>query len=165
MRDFAINERFDVCLAMFAVMGYVTENFDIVKALKNIREHLELGGLFVFDVWNGLAVLRTLPELRVKVMEDEKMKIIRIATPKLRSFDHVCEVNYQLVVLNKENNIFNEFEENHIVRFYFPQEIKYFLSQAGFEVLKICPFLDLNGVVDETVWNIAVIAKAVEVKA
>jgi hypothetical protein len=46
------------------------------------------------------------------------------------------------------------------MRFYFPQELKYYLENAGFEVLKICPFLDLNGCVDEHVWNIAVIAKA-----
>ena len=50
--------------------------------------------------------------------------------------------------------------EKHVVRFYFPQEIKYYLENAGFEVLKICPFLDLNGPVDENVWNMCVIARA-----
>jgi ubiquinone/menaquinone biosynthesis C-methylase UbiE len=165
MRDFVIKGKFDACIAMFAVIGYVTENSDIVKTLKNIHAHLQPNGLFVFDVWNGLAVLRTFPELRTKVVENDKVKIIRIADPKLKSFDHICEVNYKLIVLNKEDNTFNEFEENHIVRFYFPQEIKQLLSDAGFEVLKICPFLNLAGSVDETVWNIAVVAKAIEVKA
>ncbi|RCV66085.1 hypothetical protein C5S53_00590 [Methanophagales archaeon] len=51
--------------------------------------------------------------------------------------------------------------EKHVMRFYFSQELKYYLENAGFEVLKICPFLDLNGRVDEHVWNIAVIARAV----
>jgi SAM-dependent methyltransferase len=164
MRDFLLNDKFDACIAMFAVIGYVTENSDIVKALKNIRAHLKPNGLFVFDVWNGLAVMRTLPELRVKTMENDQVKIIRIANPTLRSFDHICEVNYKLIVLNKDNNTFNEFDEQHVVRFYFPQEIKHLLMDAGFEILKICPFLDLDRTVDETVWNIAVIAKAVEAK-
>jgi SAM-dependent methyltransferase len=164
IRDFVINSKFDACIAMFAVMGYVTKNFDIVRAMKNIRSHLQLNSLFIFDVWNGLAVLRNLPELRVKTVEDDKVRIVRIASPKLKSFDHICEVNYKLIVLNKDDNTFTEFDENHIVRFYFPQEIKQFLSQTGFEVLKICPFLDLTGSVDETVWNIAVVARAVEVK-
>lgn len=162
IRDISINDRFDACIAMFAVMGYITENSDIVKVLNNIRRHLKPNGLFVFDVWNGLAVLRILPELRIKVVENDEVKIQRIADPNLRSFDHVCEVNYKLLILNKENNTFNEIDEKHIVRFYFPQEIKYFLEATGFEVLKICPFLDLNGKVDETVWNIAVVAKAVD---
>lgn len=164
IRDISINERFDACVAMFAVMGYITENSDIIKALNNIRRHLKPNGLFVFDIWNGLAVLRVLPQLRIKAVENDEFKVIRIADPNLRSFDHICEVNYRLLVLNKMNNTFNEIFEKHIVRFYFPQEIKHFLETAGFEVLKICPFLDLNGKVDETIWNIAVIAKAVEGK-
>ena len=164
IRDISINDRFDACIAMFAVMGYITENSDIVKVLNNVRRHLKPDGLFVFDVWNGLAVLRILPELRIKVVENDEVKILRIADPILRSFDHICEVNYKLLILNKENNAFNEIYEKHIVRFYFPQEIKHFLEATGFEVLKICPFLDLNGKVNETVWNIAVVAKAVDEK-
>jgi hypothetical protein len=87
------------------------------------------------------------------------VKLLRIANPKLRSFDHICEVNYKLLILNKADNKFNEIDETHVVRFYFPQEITYFLEATGFEVLKICPFLDLTGKVDENVWNIAIVAK------
>ncbi len=58
--------------------------------------------------------------------------------------------------------MFDEINEKHIVRFYFPQEIKYYLEAAGFEVLKICPFMDFDGGrVNENVWNITVIARAV----
>jgi SAM-dependent methyltransferase len=161
IRDVSINERFDACIAMFAVMGYMTENSGIIKALNNIHEHLKPDGIFIFDVWNGLAVMRTLPEQRIKEMENDEIKIIRLANPKLRSFEHICEVNYKLLIQNKEDNAFDEINEKHIVRFYFPQEIKYYLENAGFEVLKICPFMDLmGGDVDENVWNITVIAKA-----
>ena len=147
---------------MFAVMGYITENSDIIKTRDNIHRHLKPGGFSIFDVWNGLAVMMLLPEQRMKEIENDKIKIVRVAIPNLRSFDHICEVNYKLLILNKGNNTFDEINEKHVVRFYFPQEIKYYLENAGFEVLKICPFLDLNGEVDENVWNIAVIARAVE---
>ena len=142
-------------------MGYITENSDTIKALKNIHDHLKPNGLFIFDVWNGLAVLRTLPELRVKELENETIKILRIAYPNLNAFNHTCRVKYKLFVLDKTDQTFGEFEEEHNVRFYFPQEIRLFLEMAGFEVLKICPFLDLSGKVDESVWNIAVVARAV----
>jgi len=136
-------------------------NSDIIKALNNIHRHLKPNGIFIFDVWNGLAVMRLLPERRVKEAENDEVKVIRVAVPNLRSFDHICEVNYRLLILNKEDNTFKEINEKHVVRFYFPQEIRYYLENAGFKVLKICPFLDLNGKVDETVWNVTVIAKAV----
>ena len=161
IRDITINDKFDACIAMFAVIGYITKNSDIIKTLNNIRRHLKPDGFFIFDVWNGLAVMRLLPEQRMKEMENDKIKIVRVAIPNLRAFEHVCEVNYKLLILNKEDNGFDEIDEKHIVRFYFPQEIKYYLENAGFEVLNICPFLDLNDKVDENVWNITVIARAV----
>jgi SAM-dependent methyltransferase len=159
--DVTLNGKFDTCIAMFAVMGYITENTEIIKALNNIYAHLKPNGIFVFDVWNGLAVLRLLPEQRIKEVESDEIKIIRFATPTLRAFEQICEVNYKLIIQNKRDNKLKEINEKHIMRFYFPQELKYYLENAGFEVLRICPFLDLNGRVDENVWNIAVIAKAV----
>jgi SAM-dependent methyltransferase len=149
------------CLTLFAVMGYITRNSDIIKALNNIHRHLKPNGVFIFDVWNGLAVLRILPEQRIKEVENDEIKIMRIAVPNLRAFEHICEVNYKMLILNKADSMFNEINEKHAVRFYFPQEITHYLEEAGFEVLKICPFMDLNGGVDENVWNITVIARAV----
>ena len=162
IRDITLNEKFDTCIAMFAVMGYITENAEIIKALNNIRKHLKPNGIFVFDVWNGLAVLRLLPEQRIKEVENDEIRIIRFAVPNLRAFEQICEVNYKLIILNKRDNKLKEINEKHVMRFYFPQELKYYLENAGFEVLKICPFLDLNGKVDESVWNMCVIARAVD---
>lgn len=159
--DVKLNEKFDACIAMFAVISYITENSRLIKALNNIRKHLKPNGLLIFDVWNGLAVMRILPELRVKEFENETIKILRIAHPNLRAFNHICEVNYKLLVLDKKSRTYAEFEENHTVRFYFPQEIILFLEIAGFEVLKVCPFLDLNGNVDQSVWNVTLVARAV----
>ena len=160
VRNFSINEKFDVCIAMFAVLGYVIENEDIVHVLKNVRNHLRENGLLIFDVWNGLAVLRNLPELRVKIAEDNETKVIRIANPAMRSANHVCEVNYDFVVLNKIEGTSKEFYEKHTVRFYFPQEIKFMLEAVGFKVLKICPFLNSTQRLDESVWNMTIVAKA-----
>lgn len=161
IRSVSINDKFDACIAMFAVMGYITKNSDIIKALNNIRRYLKPTGVFVFDAWNGLAVMRLLPEQRIKELENDEIKIVRVAVPNLKAFDHICEVNYKLLIRNKAESTVNEINEKHVVRFYFPQEIKYYLEDAGFEVLKICPFLHLNDKVDENVWNIVAIAKAV----
>jgi hypothetical protein len=64
-----------------------------------------------------------------------------------------------MMVLEKDKLI-EEINETHVIRYLFPQEIKHYLEQAGFEVLKICPFPKLDGLVDENIWNIAVISRA-----
>jgi len=160
IRTIKIDDKFDCCLAMFAVMGYITKNRDIKKTLINIRKHLKTNGIFIFDVWNGLSVMRTLPEQRVKIVENNEAKIIRYAIPNLIAFEHICEVNYKLLVLNKKENSYHEINEKHMMRYYFPQEIIYYLEESGFEVITIHPFLNLNGKVDENVWNICIVAKA-----
>lgn len=158
--NFQINKKFDTCICMFAVMGYLTKTHDILKTLSNIRKHLKDNSLFTFDFWNGLAVLRILPSDRAKIMEDGRRRVIRIVEPELDALNHICKVHYRLVIIENDR-IVDEVEETHVVRFYFPQEMTHYLEDAGFEVLKVCPFLDLNGKVDENDWNIAVIAKAV----
>jgi len=160
MRNLNLEKRFDACLGMFAVMGYQTRNEDIRSALMSIREHLKQDSLFIFDFWNGLAVLRILPSVRVKIVQDGEKRIIRTAEPEMDTFNHLCYVHYHLLV-TQGNAILNEFKETHTVRYFFPQEITRYLQDSGFNVLKVCPFLDLDGRVDENVWNIAAIAKAV----
>jgi len=160
LRRFNLGRTFDACISMFAVMGYVTDTKDMLSTLRNVRKHLEDTSLFVFDFWNGLAVLRILPEVRVKSVEDKGLKIVRTARPELDAINHICQVNYHMLI-TKNNTLVDEIKETHIIRYYFPQEMTHYLEDAGFETLRICPFLDLNGKADENVWNITVIAKAV----
>ena len=160
LRQFDLVKKFDACICMFAVMDYITETEDVLETLKSIRRHLNSGSLFIFDFWNGLAVLRILPAVRVQVVEDEKVRIIRIAEPELDAFNHLCRVRYRLLV-NQDSALIDDIIETHAIRYYFPQEITHYLKETGFEVLRICPFLDVDGKVDENVWNITAIAKAI----
>jgi SAM-dependent methyltransferase len=159
IRNFSLEEKFDACICMFAVMNYLTENEEIQRALANVRRHLKLDGLFLFDFWNGLAVLRILPEARVKTVVGEGKKVVRFVHPELDAFHHLCKSHYHLIVA-QGNTLIDELEETHILCYFFPQEIIHYLKEAGFEVLKICPFLDLKGKLDEKIWNAMAIAKA-----
>ncbi|MFC1940389.1 class I SAM-dependent DNA methyltransferase [Chloroflexota bacterium] len=155
-----LDDKFDVCICMFAVMDYITQTEDILKTLRTIREHLVKDSLFIFDFWNGLAVLRTLPSVRVKSAEDKGKRVIRIAEPELDAFNHLCRVHYHLLIL-QNNTLLDEFEETHTIRYFFPQERVHYLQDCGFEPLQFCPFLDLEGRVDENVWNVTAIARAI----
>lgn len=159
MRSFHLISTFDACICMFAAIGYLPETRDIQAALARIREHLDEGSLFVFDCWNGLAVLRTLPSVRVRTLRDGTRDVLRIAEPELDAFHHLCRVKYQLIV-SEGNTIVDRIEETHVMRFLFPQEIAHYLDEAGFRVLHMCSFPDLKQGVDENAWNIAVVAAA-----
>ena len=160
VRKFQLKERFDACISMFSTIDYLTKNEDIQRALLNIREHLKTGSLFLFDFWYGPAVLTIRPSLRVKIMEKEGIRVLRISKPSLDSLRHLCKVYYHLIVI-KKNQIIDEVKETHTVRFFFPEEIRHYLEDTGFKLLKLCPFLKLKGKVDEKIWNVTAISRAV----
>lgn len=159
VRHLDLQSQFDAAICMFAVMNYLTTNADIQQACDSVRKHLHPGGIFVFDFWNGLAVLRALPSVRVKEIKDGGLNLIRIAQPRLDAYHHLCEVEYHVLV-TRDGQVADEIKETHRLRFLFPQEIAHYLEEAGFELLKICPFLNAEGRVDENEWNIMAIARA-----
>jgi SAM-dependent methyltransferase len=159
LRTFDVGGEFDACVCMFAAMNYLTRNSEIQKALLNIRKHLKKDGLFIFDFWNGLAVLRILPETRVKTVTGDGIKVVRLVQPELDAFNHVCKSHYHLIVM-KGDAVLEEVQETHDVRYFFPQEIVHYLEEAAFEVLLMSPFPDLRGPVNETAWNVIAVARA-----
>ena len=158
IRDFDLKKKFDACISMFAVLNYLTETKDILEALKSIGGHLKPASIFTFDFWNGLAVLRILPSVRVKVVERDGKRVIRTVHPEMDALHHICKSHYHVLV-TKGENILDEFEETHTVRYFFPQEIAHYLDDARFELLSFCPFLNLEGTVDENEWNVTAIAR------
>jgi SAM-dependent methyltransferase len=158
IREFEFGRKFDTVICMFAVFNYITETGDIVKTLGNVKKHLNKGGLFIIDIWNGLAVMRIMPSTRVKIIEKGKIKIIRAVEPELDAVNHLCSNHYTMLILEKDR-VVEEIKETHVMRYLFPQEIKHYLEQAGFEVLKMCEFPKMNAPVNENIWNIAVVSR------
>lgn len=158
IRSLNLKKKFDACISMFAVLNYLTDTDDLLWALKSIRQHLKLNSVFTFDFWNGLAVLRILPSVRVKVVEKEGVKVIRTVRPEMDALHHICKSHYHVLAV-QGGAVIDDFEETHTVRFFFPQEIAHYLHDAGFELLKFCPFLKLDGRVDENEWNISAITR------
>ena len=160
IRDFNLNKRFDAAIAMFAVMGYQTTNEDLEKALLNVSQHLELGGLFIFDVWFGPTVLTERPETRIQEFKKDGVRTIRMVTPELNSISQIVSVKYNILQINSEK-VIAEVDEVHEMRVFFIQELKWFLESAGFEMMKVCPFMDADREPRQGDWNISVVAKAV----
>lgn len=158
MRTFDLDSRFDACICIFGGIGYLGDIHELVSTLRCVRKHLEFGGLFIFDYWNGLAVLRERPEVTVRTVGAGDLKVLRIARPKLNPVNQTCEVNYACLVRQGDRCI-EEFEETHSIRFYFPGEIRLALSTAGFEHLATYPFMKCEGESNEENWSVTTIAR------
>lgn len=160
IRNYQGGDPYDAGLFMFAVLGYLLPNEDVIAALTNARNNIKLGGLLAFDVWYGPAILSIRPSDRAKVVPVMGGKIIRIVTPNLNVRNHTCDINYHLWRLIGDH-IEAESEELHTVRYYFPMELEMMLSQSGFKLCSLTAFPTLNSPADETTWNVYGVAHAV----
>lgn len=160
IRSVDVGRRFDAALMMFAVLGYQLANEDVIAALRAARRHLDPGGLFLFDVWYGPAVLFQRPSERVKIVPTATGKILRVSSGALDTDRHACTVRYHVWTFAADR-LLSETEEEHTVRYFFPLELNLFLETAGFTPVRLGAFPEFDRDPDEHTWNVLCVARAV----
>lgn len=161
IRTVDLQQHFDAALIMFAVLSYQLENADVLSALRTARQHLRPGGLLIFDVWYGPAVLHQRPAQRVKVIPTPEGKLLRIVSgSNLDVRRHICTLHLHMWRLQGERLV-AETEENHLLRFFFPRELDFFLECSGFETVRLGAFPEFSQDPDETTWNVLGVTWAV----
>jgi SAM-dependent methyltransferase len=159
-RSFDASSTFDMAVMMFAVIGYLTGNDDVLAGLRNIRRHLKAGSLFVCDFWYGPSVLSDRPTDRVRVLKTERGEVIRATNTRLDIVSHTADVTFRLWSIEDERLV-GQTEETHSTRFFFPQEFALMLAQSGFAMLGISAFPTLDQPLTDDTWNAFVVARAV----
>jgi SAM-dependent methyltransferase len=153
-----LHKRFDVAIAMFAVMDYQTTNDALESALRNAAKHLNPGGLLIFDAWFGPAVIAQKPRDKILIVEKGSGSVIRLTRPNLDLISQIVNVNF--TVLHIENDaILNRVDEMHKMRFFFAQELEFMFTKTGYEAVGMHPFMELEGELTENDWNMVVIAR------
>jgi SAM-dependent methyltransferase len=160
IRNLELGETFDAVLMMFAVLGYQTETDDVKSALRAARRHLRPDGLLVFDVWYGPAVVAQGPQERIRAIEDAGSTWVRTSSGKLETLQHHCHVEFHLSHM-QGGQVLEETRESHTVRYFFPEEIKRFLNDSGFRLLRLGAFPAFDLEPDHTTWNVMAVAVAV----
>jgi SAM-dependent methyltransferase len=132
VRDYRANRSFDAVCSLFHVISYQNSNEDLLAAFQTARAHLKPGGLFIFDVWYGPAVLSDPPAVRVKRLADEATEVTRLAEPFVHAARNIVDVNYEVIVRDRASGGVESVKETHHMRYLFTPEIEFFLKQAGF---------------------------------
>lgn len=120
---------FDAVISLFHVMSYQATNADLQAVYATAAAHLRLGGVFLFDYWNGPAVLAQAPSVRVRRLADAKVRVTRIAEPVMHWQRNVCDVDYTLFVEAVATGAVHQFSERHPMRYLFQPELA--LLEAG----------------------------------
>lgn len=135
IRTYEPTKKYDAVISLFHVMSYQNSNEDILSAFQSARKALNKGGLFLFDVWYGPGVLIDKPVVRVKEVEDERYKLVRIARPVMHDKTNVVDVCYEVLIIDKGTSETKTINEVHKMRYFFRPELELLLEESGFELI------------------------------
>ncbi len=157
VQDLNLGTKFDVAVALFHVMSYQNTNTELFEAFQKVKNHLNNGGIFIFDFWYGPAVLTDLPTTRVKRLEDSHVKITRIAESTMVAMKNLVRVHYDIFIEDKKNATLTRKDELHSMRYFFDTELEAVCEQVGFKVEQKCEWL--MGGVSFNSWNVVWVVK------
>jgi SAM-dependent methyltransferase len=159
IRCLHLGRQFDAVLMMFTVLGYQLSEADLMAALASVRRHLALGGLFIFDVWHGPAVLADRPAERDMSVVHGSGRVSRKTRAVLDVSRRLCRVNFELERVDVGGRV-QQWQEEHTVRYYFREELESTLCQSHLELLNFRNFPDDEAPADEQSWNVIGVAQA-----
>jgi len=152
IRTARLGRKFDIVLSLFDVMSYQLSNKDLISAFLTAKEHLNDGGVFIFDCWYGPGVLTDPPTTRLKEIEGEDVVVTRIAEPTIHIHDNLVDVNYHIFIRDKGTQKVEEIREKHCMRYLFYPEVEMILSTVGFELISFLEFMK-NEKPGDGAWN------------
>ena len=153
-----LGRTFDAVLSLFHVMSYQVSNDSVRDVFTSASEHLLPGGLFIFDVWYTPAVLSQRPSIRVKRLESDSIRAMRIAEPKIYPNQNRVDVNYSIISENLQTGAFHTFSECHPMRHFSLPELDFLAKFSGFERLSAKEFLS-GEQPSESTWAICLILR------
>ena len=155
-----LKQKFDAAISMFSAIDYITEYNELIAFLKQVRKILKKGSLFIFDVWNGVAVSKYFMPKKTKAYHYKNFVITRTSHSFLHPVKSLLCVDHCVKVKNRETGMITFRRESHILRFFFAKELELLLSLCGFSVLSMHPFMREGREIRQNDWDITIVAKA-----
>lgn len=157
-RTYRAGKTFDAVISLFHVLSYQTTNKDLLAMLRTAADHLESGGVFLFDFWYGPAVLWQRPTTRVKRWSTERIDVTRLAVPVLHDQANVVDVNYTIFVKENNSDTIGQIEETHRMRYLFLAELDAAMDEMQMERIGAEEWLTRANPSPET-WGVCVVAR------
>lgn len=158
IRSYRAGRKFGAVISLFHVMSYQTTNDDLEAAFETAAQHLDRGGIFLFDCWYGPGVLTEPPEERTRDLGDEMIAVHRRAQPIMLPNDNCVDVRYTIDVTDKKTGGKDRYHETHRMRYLFVPEIALLMDQVGMALVHYESWLT-GAAPGFNTWNLMVVGR------
>jgi len=133
MRRMKLNRKFDCAISMFGALGFVYLYKGLVDTLSGLKQHLNKGGLLIFEFWN-VGGVRASPHQRWMETKDQQVTLYRLSES---SFDHLTNImtlDMKFIAVHKDKLV-ESFKEKFKMRCYTLAEMRRYLESNGFKLV------------------------------
>ena len=139
LSDFYLHQKFDAATCLYDSFNYILQPEKLLAAFECIAQHINPGGVFVFDMnapWAFEANLFTQRNL------DPKKNLHYAWRANFDESTRVCDVTMQFT--RKTADGIEEFSEVHRERAYSRDEVETMLAQSGWNLIKTYDAFTMN---------------------
>jgi ubiquinone/menaquinone biosynthesis C-methylase UbiE len=129
MRYLELNRTFDLITCCLDAVNYLLEEEDIKKYFYSIKKHLNLDGLFIFDINSHYKLSNIIGNNTFTYCEDDLAYI-------WENFYEFDVVNMYLTFFVKKGEAYYRFDEEHRERAYLESDLERILSDCGFIIME-----------------------------
>ena len=153
------NKKFDVIVALFNVVNSLGKYDNFIKFLQSVSSNMLDHSIFIFDMWNGVAVFKYPPQNKTKIITKDNIRIIREVIPDEVDFiNQISVMTYNMKVYENEKLI-DELNPTLTSHFFTYNETIRALNMAGLEVIKLYPYRKIKEHITEKDWKINFVCK------
>ena len=128
MVNFNFNENFDAVISICDSINYIIDEEDLIKTFNNVWNHLEEGGIFIFDI-NSYYKLKYI--IGHNTFVEDRENIFYTWENYFDEDTDICDF-YLTFFVSEDGENFLRFNEEHREKAYKTEEIVHMLKEAGF---------------------------------
>ncbi|WMM23681.1 methyltransferase domain-containing protein [Tissierella sp. MB52-C2] len=146
MINFNLKESFDSIISICDSINYITEKEDLFKTFKNVWNHLEDDGIFIFDINSHYKLKHIIGN---NTFIEDKEEVFYSWQNYYDDNEDICEF-YLTFFYSEDGENFERFDEEHREKAYEEDEIRELLKEAGFRIIDSFEAFGFEKTKDET---------------
>lgn len=142
--DFSIDKKFNFAFAFCDVYNYIIDEEELLLSFKNIYNHLEPGGYFIFDISSEYKLKKVIGNNTFTMNRDDLCYI----------WDNYLEddlVEMYITFFLQEGELYRRVDENHVQRAYSSDFMVKALKEAGFVDIEVYSDYSLEKLKEEDI--------------
>jgi ubiquinone/menaquinone biosynthesis C-methylase UbiE len=140
MMNFCLNKKFDIVLSICDSINYIIDKNDLLLTFRNVREHLNEDGIFIFDI-NSYYKLKHI--IGNNTFVEDREDLFYVWQNYFDNINNIAEF-YLTFFVADEKNKYMRFNEEHFEKAYHKDEIIELLKSASFKQIYCFDGLTFN---------------------